>query len=167
MLKNSVEFYFLPPLARTHLGSPSVFCGVDCALLTVQASTPLLIYFTDILNTATFSGNVLGLSRKSAPGSSREMIAIGVYAGGLVTNSEIGRPYVSLKYPSRYVAVVQGNIPALIQAGASKCSVDAQLTEVHGWRWVKINCYIGPFLNAPDDDDPDDEVNCTLGRRSL
>jgi len=92
---------------------------------------------------------------------------VGVYAGESVMNSEIGRPYVSLKHPSRYVAVVQGNIPALIQVGASKCSVNAQLTEVRDWRWAKINRNIGPFLNAPDDDDPHDEVNCTLDRCSL
>mmetsp|Transcript_56393 Transcript_56393/g.117859 ORF Transcript_56393/g.117859 Transcript_56393/m.117859 type:complete len:277 (-) Transcript_56393:80-910(-) len=92
---------------------------------------------------------------------------VGVYAGESVMNSEIGRPYVSLKHPSRYVAVVQGNIPALIQVGASKCSVNAQLTEVRDWRWAKINSNIGPFLNAPDDDDPHDEVNCTLDRCSL
>jgi hypothetical protein len=38
---------------------------------------------------------------------------IGANAGVEVMNSEIGRPYVSLTYPSRFVAVVTGNIPEL------------------------------------------------------
>ena len=89
---------------------------------------------------------------------------LGAYAGVLVPNSEIGRPYVSLTHPSRFVAVVQGNIPALNRAGVSKLSVDAQLTEVRDWRWAKINRNIGPFFNAPDDNE---EVNCVLDRASL
>ena len=93
---------------------------------------------------------------------------IGPYAGEKVANSEIGRPYLSLQnFPSRFVAVVQGDIPALRQSTDTKASVDGQVTAIRDWQWVKIKNNVGPFLNAPDAGESDDEVNCILDRHSL
>jgi hypothetical protein len=92
---------------------------------------------------------------------------LGAYAGFPAMNAEIGRPYLTLKYPSRYVAVVMGNIPELKRQNQAKVSVDAQVTMIHDWRFVKISRNVGPYLNAPDTDDPGDEANCVLDRHSL
>jgi len=92
---------------------------------------------------------------------------IGPYIGSEAMNSEIGRPYISLLYPSRFVAVVQGNISEVRRDNGSKLSVDGQLTKDRDWRWVKIKHNVGPFLNAPDEKDPADKANCTLDRHSL
>ena len=98
----------------------------------------------------------------------RKGTILGAYAGFPGMNAEIGRPYLTLKYPSRYVAVVIGNIPELKkQSLVDKVSVDAQVTMIHDWRWVKISRNVGPYLNAPDANDPNDEVNCVLDRESL
>jgi hypothetical protein len=83
------------------------------------------------------------------------------YGGDEVMNYEVGRPYISLVHPSRYVAVVQG-VSALQQA--NKISVDAQMTLVRNWDWVKANHNVGPFVNAADNED---EINCMLDRHSL
>jgi hypothetical protein len=74
---------------------------------------------------------------------------IGPYAGVEVMNSVIGRPHVSLEYPSRFVVVVTGDIPALEESDGGKVSVDGQLSKDRDWSWVKINRNVGPFLNAP------------------
>jgi hypothetical protein len=79
-------------------------------------------------------------------------------------NSEIGKPYISPRLPSRFVAVVTGNVSELIHGVMNKISVDAQLTIARDWEWVKINHNVGPFMNAAD---KDDEVNCILDRHSL
>ena len=115
---------------------------------------------------------------------------IGPYAGVVVMNSVIGRPHVSLEYPSRFVVAVTGDIPALKESGDDKVSVDGQVTKDRDWHWVKINRNVGPFLNAPtpgagapapgkDADEPQmddvvgqadskpDRANCVLDRYSL
>jgi hypothetical protein len=60
-----------------------------------------------------------------------------------------------------------GNIPELKRQNQAKVSVDAQVTMIHDWRFVKISRNVGPYLNAPDTDDPGDEANCVLDRHSL
>jgi hypothetical protein len=92
---------------------------------------------------------------------------IGAYAGREAMNGAISRPYISLKYPSRFVEVAQGNLSLLKHKNDTKLSVDGQLTEDHDWRWVKIHHNVGPSLNAPNKNDPDDKANCILDRHSL
>jgi hypothetical protein len=91
---------------------------------------------------------------------------IGPYAGTIVVNSEIGKPYISLTCPSRYNVVVTGDIPYLKLIDCHKITVDGQVTVSRDWDWVKINHNVGPYMNAPDDMD-NDEVNCVLDRSSL
>ena len=96
---------------------------------------------------------------------------VGEYAGVEVENSEIGRPYISFVYPSRFVAVVTGNIPELNLGDDAKVSVDGQLSLARDWKWVDVNHNVGPFLNAPskdrDEDGRRDTANCILDRKSL
>ena len=96
-----------------------------------------------------------------------EGTAIGAYAGTEVMNSVIGVPYETREYPSRCVAVVRGGVQGLNQSSADKISVDGQINSVRDWTWVKHEHNVGPFLNAPNDGDPDDKANCTLDRHSL
>ncbi len=62
---------------------------------------------------------------------------IGPYAGTIVVNSEIGKPYISLTCPSRYNVVVTDDIPHLKLVGCHKITVDGQVTVARDWDWVK------------------------------
>ena len=96
---------------------------------------------------------------------------VGEYAGVEVENSEIGRPYISFVYPSRFVVVIIGNFPELNLGDDAKVSVDGQLSLARDWKWVDVNHNVGPFLNAPskdrDEDGRRDTANCILDRKSL
>jgi hypothetical protein len=65
------------------------------------------------------------------------------------------------------VAVVRGGVQGLNQCSADKISVDGQINSVRDWTWVKHEHNVGPFLNAPNDGDPDDKANCWLDRHTL